>query len=691
MTQVILGRQLFAAMARLAPSETAAAVKFIEAFQQGPERPGFSVHRIRDTPSRNLWSARVSSELRAVLAKEGDTWAILHVDHHDAAYAWAERRKVVASDISGFQIVDVVEVQEVVETIVTRPVHREPRRFEHHDDAYLLSLGLPGEWLPMAREVRTDDDVLDLAAQLDEAAAERLMRLAEGHLVEPPRRLAPGRPVHEAADARRQFYVVAEHPELLRVLEGPLDAWMAFLHPTQRDLVERDYAGPAKVTGAAGTGKTVVAMHRARRLAHRGERVLFASFVTTLCDNVARQLDRLCTPADRARIAVATVHKVARDIVLTREPAMRIADARQVAELLEAQRLAHAPAFDAGFVRSELDNVVQRQGLSTWADYRAAARTGRGTALGVRDRQRLWRVFSGLREALAADGAYEWSTLCLRAAELVAAGEVRPSFTAVIVDELQDLRPPELRLIRALAAPRPEHLFMVGDAGQRIYPGGFSLRALGIDVVGRATVLRVNYRTTEQIRRSADRVLGDAVDDMDGATEDRRGTRSLLRGPAPTFEGFPSPAAELQGAVAAVEGWRAEGRRLDEIAIFARSSRALRALEAALAAVDIPTHLLSDKSPAEPGRVHLGTMHRAKGLEFKAVLVHGAGADTVPHPKALASATDPRDRQDALDRERRLLYVAMTRARDELRVTWTGAPSPFLEPQTRAEQDGGQA
>ena len=343
--------------------------------------------------------------------------------------------------------------------------------------------------------------------------------------------------------------MVEREDELQAMLEAPLEKWMAFLHPSQRALVEAEATGPMKVTGAAGTGKTVVGLHRARRLARAGHRVLFTTFTNTLARNLERSLDLLCDAESRARITVSTVHHQALHLAqaagVTAQPIFD-ADLRAlVKEVLEREQL----AADPDFVRAEWEHVVHAQGLQTWEAYQGARRTGRGQPLPVAERERLWPVFAAIRRDLAARGQADWPTFCHLAAEALRGGRVEAPFDAVIVDEIQDLKAPDLAFLATLARGNEARLMLLGDAGQRIYPGGFSLTALGLDVRGRSHVLRLNYRTTEEIRRAADRVLGDEVDDLDGGTERRVHARSLLKGPEPALRGFDTQEAEAAGMV----------------------------------------------------------------------------------------------------------------------------------------------
>lgn len=690
MANVLLPPQLFEAVARLEPKEQARVIEFINSFQANPAHPSLKLHTLSKARSKNMWSGRVSRDIRVILHKDGDTWAIVYVDHHDPAYDWAERREVGRHHVTGaLQIVEAVETVREVERIIE--VHVEPDApplFEEHGDDYLLSLGVPEAWLPTLRQVRDDDQLLVVCVKLPGDVAERLLSLAAGEFVTPPAPVAKDRPSIEAADTRRRFYLVEDAEGLLAALEAPMERWIAFLHPSQRALVEKRFNGPAKVSGSAGTGKTVVAMHRARHLAREGERVLLTSFVTTLCDNISRNLRRLCTDAELEAITVSTVHKQALAVARQVHPRLRPASSDQVGELLETLRIRHAPAYDRAFVKAEWEHVVRQQGIGSWDGYRRARRTGRGRGLPVKERKVLWLVFGGALEGLAERSLRDWPGLCELAAELLSDGRANSPHSAVIVDEVQDLKPPELRFLKALCVARPGNLMVCGDAGQRIYPGGFSLSALGIEVRGRSTVLRINYRTTEQIRRLADRMLGDEADDMDGGHERRTGTRSLLRGPAPKLVHFDGSAAERAGGASQIQRWLDDGLSPDAIGVFARTRAAGDSLGAALSQAAIPWQRLSDQGQSAQGSVRIGTMHRAKGLEFKAVLVVDCADNSVPSRNVLGGMDDPQDLEDATAREQRLLYVAMTRARDELVVSWTGQPSRFLVPLLDAGGEG---
>ncbi|MCC6623563.1 MAG: AAA family ATPase [Deltaproteobacteria bacterium] len=690
---LVIADRFLDAVGELPSADKGRVFDFMLRFRDNPAHPSISLERVTDARSSGVWSGRITVGLRAILYKDGDTWVAVHAGRHDAAYRWAETHDIGRHEATGeLQIVEIpVTPAAPAEAPVARSAvgpaaaappgaaaHSATPLFADRQDAYLSSLGVPASWLPVVREVRSEDELLQVAGKLPQEVADRLLRLAMGELVTPPVPLPIASPI--PAGAQPSLLVQPDLMTLEAALKAPLERWIGFLHPTQRQLVEAQPRGPMKVTGSAGTGKTTVALHRARHLARQGHRVLLTTFVTTLAHNLLRQLRVLCTPDELARITVSTVHARALAVCQDVDALVKPASDADVRQALEQARLGLAPTLDPRFVRTEYDAVVAPQGIGTWAEYRVARRTGRGKPLSVTERKTLWGVFERALAELESRRRLDWTGLCRFALRALDEVRVKSTFGAVLVDEVQDLRPVELRFLRALGGAAPERLALYGDAGQRLYTGGVTLSALGIDVRGRSHVLRLNYRTTEQIRRAADAILAtgsSATDDLDGGAAPRT-ARSLHSGPTPALQGFDVAEAEREAAVRIVRAWIEGGVEASAIAIFARTNGRIGALGTALEGAGIAVHLLSDDDGQGGGGVRLGTMHRAKGLEFKAVLVHDASAATLPSPTALSSCEDPQDREDVLERERNLLYVAMTRARDRLAVTWTGAPSPFL-------------
>jgi len=670
----MIATQFFDSFNQLNQNERNSATKFINLFREKPKHPSIQLKRLKLAHSKNLWSGRVNQDLRVILLKDGSRWFILYVAHHDQAYNWAEHRVIGRHSVTGaFQIVEIIEVKQPGKIL---PEDR--HLFDDYKDDYLLSLGIPEVWLPWLRQLRNDDDFLSKGDKLPGHLAERLLALASDELVTPPMPVGTDKPAIEAADTQLVLSSFEDEEIFEAALGAPMDRWIAFLHPSQRVLVKHEFKGPSKVSGSAGTGKTVVALHRARHLAKEGNRVLLTSYGKTLCENIEGNLAKLCHSQNvLERITVSTVHSQALGIVRQAEPDANPAKKEDIEKLLDNLSAPHAPGYEESFIHAEWNNVVQTQGIASWGEYREARRTGRGKGLSVKERKVLWKVFGGALESLADKNLYDWPGLCRRAEELLKEGRASSSFTAVIVDEIQDLKPPELRFLKTLCRAHPGNLMLCGDAGQRIYSGSFNLSKLGIEVRGRSTVLRINYRTTARIRRAADQMLSETCDDMDGGSEFRTGTRSLRLGTKPRFDGCDSHNDEIEAGVITIRQWLDKGLAPEAIGAFARTKKHIEEFGKALLSENIPSHQLRDREPIKKSAVQFGTMHRAKGLEFKAVLLLGCGDKMLPYPDALR-VDDPQDVETAEARERQLLYVAMTRARDELTVSWDGSPSRFL-------------
>lgn len=696
MIAVSIAKTFSASTKKLSTTDRGRVLDFLTKFMDDPSSPGLNFESIQGAKDGHMKSARITQDLRTILHQNNGMLTLLYAGHHEDAYRWAERRRMENHPVTGtLQIVETAEAAQN-EVNVADLTPNSTRTFASYDDDYLLSLGVPTDWLTIIRQIQNDDQLLAVCQKLPEEVAERLVTLSTGELVTPPPPVPASAPVEQSPDNLRRFWVVQDAADLASVLDRPIEDWVRFLHPSQRLLVTQEFNGPAKVSGAAGTGKTVVGMHRARRLASLGKRVLLTSFVTTLCRNIERNIHILCAGTQNAfdgstesRITVSTVHKQALALAKATHPKLRPLESDKIEALVNRHHSHGGYLFDSGFLVTEWNAVVEPQGITTWEEYRDAVRTGRGKPLTIKQRKECWKVFARIWEDLMAAHAYPWSAICRIAREAVESGAVESPFDAVIVDEVQDLQPQELRFLKALSAKNPGDFMLLGDAGQRIYPGGFSLKKLGIDVRGRSHILRINYRTTEQIRRFADGLLATTSNDFDDGAEDRR-SQSLLNGPRPTIREFPNEAEQAKFVLDQVRLLLDQGITSREIAVFARSGGRLQSIRDILTDAKLEIAPLNDEEDLSEVRgINLGTMHRAKGLEFKVVFVIDCNQGVVPHAFTLSKMRDQGDYDAAYERERQLLYVAITRARDEVFVTSVGKPSEFLTSQpgnTRGHQ-----
>jgi len=674
-------------LARLTPDEQAAAKATAFDLQQDRTRVGMSYHALGKAKDARFASVRVNDDLRVIVHRTPESLLLCYVGHHDDAYRWAERRKLEAHPTTG--AMQMVEVRERVENVVKRVVVPEaaataaPERplFAHLDEAALLAYGVPLEWVPDA-QAATESTLFDLAEHLPAEAADALLTLAVGEVPEvvPPAPPAADPFAHPAA--QRRFRVVDDVDALATALDAPWEQWAVFLHPSQRDLVERDFGGPARVSGSAGTGKTVVALHRAVHLAKRDEhaRVLLATFSDALARHLETKLRVLTRhhPRLRERLDVATLAGLAARLHRARwgRDASVVDPATLASLLADAARAAKAP-FAPGFLANEWDQVVDAWQLRDWDAYRAVPRLGRKVRLPESARARAWAVFERVWAELDARGLTTEAAVYQALADAYASGGAAP-YAHVVLDEAQDASAAQLRFLAQLVGGRPNGLFFAGDLGQRIFQQPFSWLSVGVDVRGRARTLKVNYRTSHQIRTRADRLLDARSDDVDGETQDRRGTISVFDGPEPRLERFVDADAEARAAGAWLAARVAAGARPHEVGVFVRHEGLLQRAHAALARAGLEGAVLDGAANPPEGRVAVATMHRAKGLEYRAVAAMACDEDALPLAERLAAASDMNELQEVHETERHLLYVALTRARDELWVSGVAPGSDYL-------------
>jgi hypothetical protein len=719
-----------ASLARLTGAEQKAVKTTAFDLQLDPASRGLHFHRLDRARDPNFWSVRVNDDIRLIVHRTAASLLLCYAAHHDAAYSWAERRKIECHPVTGAaQLIELPErVDYVPGTTATRPSTAAAPKplFTDVPRGNLLACGVPFEWLDAVSQVNTEDALLELIDHLPQEAAEALLNLATR---ESPEIIAPATlPAHVARmasesesidlwpfgsdatpstfngpssgiagridpnrylaaafshpDAQRRFRVLADVKELERALDFPWEKWAVFLHPAQRRLVERDYNGPARISGSAGTGKTIVALHRAVALARRQpqSRILLTTFSKALANALRLRLRTLTAnePDIANRIAVHPVTEIGYDLYTAAFNQPNIAP-RGMIEMLLRQAAAEVQGhrFSRKFLIGEWSEVVDAWQLATWQDYRDVPRLGRKTRIGGKQREALWSIFGRVRAGLAERKAVTWPDVFGRVTAHIIAN--KSPFDFVVVDESQDVGVAELRFLASLGASRSDGLFFAGDLGQRIFQQPFSWRSLGVDVRGRSYTLRINYRTYHQIRVQADRLLPPALADVDGNAEDRRGTVSVFNGPAPTIQILADPDEETETVGRWIADCIAEGVEPHEIGIFVRSSVQLRRARTAAKQSGASSIELSDKVETTPGRLSIGTMHLAKGLEFRAVAVMACDDEVLPLQERIEAVADDADLEEVYDSERHLLYVACTRARDNLLVTGVKPASEFLD------------
>ena len=659
--------------------------------QLNPALPGLQLHKLDKPKDPNFWSVRVSKDVRLIVHKSHESLLLCYVAHHDKAYDWAERRKLETHPKTG--AAQLVEIRETVKEVVVpvyvqteaiaapKPTAEKRSIFAARSDDELLGFGVPAEWLDDVKSA-TEDTLLALADHLPAEAAEALLELATGgkpRVSQPAKAASP----FDHPDAQRRFRIMTNVKELQRALDYPWEKWTVFLHPEQRQWVERDYTGPARVSGSAGTGKTIVALHRAAHLArtHPDARVLLTTFSDTLAHALHTQLKRLLGNEPRLgeRIDVHSLNAIGLRLHKAHVGQATIASREIMRELVQyAASAVSGHKFGLHFLLTEWEQVVDAWQLENWEAYRDVVRLGRKTRLPEAQRVVLWSIFERVRAGLKARKLITHAKLFSSLAVAIAKNK-NAVFDFVVIDEAQDISLAHLRFFAALGGSRPNALFFAGDLGQRIFQQPFSWKAIGVDIRGRSRTLRVNYRTSHQIRTQADRLLGPVVTDVNGNIEDRSDTVSVFNGPPPTIQSFKDEHEEI----GAVGKWIAErakdGVLPHELGVFVRSAAQLDRACAAVKEAGLGFKILDEHVETTSGHVSISTMHLAKGLEFRAVVVMACDDEILPLQERIETVGDDADLQEVYDTERHLLYVACTRARDHLLVTSVAPASEFLD------------
>ncbi|MFE3163887.1 UvrD-helicase domain-containing protein [Streptomyces sp. NPDC059224] len=663
---------------------------------------GLHLESVENARDRRMRTIRINDFWRGVvLAPDdgSDVFLLVNVVPHDDAYTWAAKRLYTTNSATrALEVRNVAAIEQLTPALEKAAAAADSLLFAKYSDTVLRELGIDDQVL---RAVRTIVDKAQLRAfetLLPEDQCEVLQYLAEGFSPEEVYRdvVAVRRPVDAGPDPDESLAAVIANTtsritlvtgpeELADILEKPFAAWRVFLHPSQRRVAYRvSYGGPVQVTGGPGTGKTVAALHRVKHLLTRSPdtRVLLTTFTNALAASLRENLSVLLDDDETllARVEVTTVNAYAHAIVtrLDGRAPSPIGDREERQVWQRIVRRLGLP-WTEQFLAQEYRHVVLAQDLRTLDDYRAASRRGRGSALPPTRREQLWPAVELFESLLRDQKATTHLKVCARAAELLAASS--PTHDHVVVDEAQDLHPAQWRVLRGAVAPGSDDLFITGDPHQRIYDSKVSLGSLGISVAGRTHRLRINYRSTEEILAWSTGILTPVpVDDLGGEGSDTlAGYRSLLHGRRPHVDGYGSEQAEIATLVERIENWIAQGIRPSEIGVCARFNVLLDKAYDRLTAARVPVVRVRENPGPDTDGVRLATMHAMKGLEFRCVAVLGATASALPFAREVTPASvDALQHDSDLLRERCLLFVACTRAREALAVSWSGAASPFV-------------
>lgn len=694
MATVAISTDFLTALAALPLRVQEKIAEFLNRFLNNPNSAEISYVQMASAIDKKLYGVNIDKDNQIILVrqKRPSVHLLLWVDQWERAQDWARYKKCEVNPLTGkIQVYDLRPAP-----TGGKPVSDASGPFVNYSRETLLKLGVPEEQLVFVQNLSHLSAFFESRGRLPEDAYENLEWLVNGFSPDEVLAMGDGAATVGTGDMsealrtmgnRMSFVVVEGEAELMRMMAQPLEKWRVFLHPTQRRIVERDYTGAARVLGGAGTGKTVVAMHRAKWLAAQlseGETILFTTFTANLAADIRDNLSKICTGEEQRHIEVVNLDAWVSQYLREQGYSSTIVYERTLSDIWEeAIALAgDTSGLSASFYAEEWAKVVASQDAFTKEAYLKASRVGRGTRLDRKRRLQVWRVFDEYWNILQDKGIRDVDTAMYECRKIVEKESSGPLFSSIVVDEGQDLSPNAYRLLRVLAGTEhPNDLFIVGDAHQRIYRNKTVLSQCDIHVRGRSSYLRINYRTTEETRKYAFALLkGISFDDLDVDYDDGRVCQSLTHGHRPILRSFKDARSEGIYLVAEIKSLIQSGVEPRRICLVARTHSLLKDYISQLAQAEIPVYEILRSRSENHSRdgIRAATMHRVKGLEFSYIFVTAANRRVIP----LASAIDHTDvlsKAESLKAEKCLLYVALTRAQKQAYLTSYGAPSEFLE------------
>lgn len=671
-------------------------IAFQKKFRENNAANGIHLEPIAQFKDNALRSARVDDNYRAIIGVLGDdAYHLLYVGTHEDAYNWGMRKRFAWNEhTQSCQLITVTESEEVVSKVTSDKT--ENAFFKDVTDDKLLAIGVPQELLGKVRAIQTLDDLDPLDDMLPNDAYENIFNLMDGENIDDiiadieSGRAKANEDELLSDNNKRRFVELTDDDELQRIIDKDMDVWQLFLHPSQRKLVNADYKGTMKVSGGAGTGKTVAALHRMKYLtSNPNANVLFTTYTRTLKENLEGLVQKM--EINRSRYVLNNIDQVliecARQYHI--KEGFKILDYSGDEESLKLWREVletEVTEFDEHFLYDEYIDVIVYFGNADARSYMMQQRVGRTKALSRKQRIEIWKLVEKY-VALKQERKYvDRLELFNETTNYLNEHNVRP-FTNVIADEFQDFSNPELKFLRALVAEGRNDLFLTGDPMQRIYSGRkINFSAAGINVRGvRSRRLKINYRTTEPIKRVAVSIIkGQTYDDMDGGTESTKGYVSLIHGgEKPQYVMVSNATEEVTQVAEWIEACKNGGISLKDICIAAPSMGLMKELQTRLHTDGTAYKVLkgTSKQGASDG-VSLCTFHSLKGLEFKAVILMGVNERNVPSKATEAypfNGMDTLENKEYLSSKRSLLYVAITRARGLAYMVGYGEPCGLVE------------
>ncbi|EDM25750.1 putative DNA helicase [Lentisphaera araneosa HTCC2155] len=672
-------------------------VEFQKKFRENSKSSGIHLEPISTFKDKSLRSARVDKTYRAIIKspESGDVYYLLWVDHHDEAYKWATNKMFQWNDVTqSMQMFAAPEVAFVPEA-KEEPQMVQKAFFNMIDTEKLIKIGVPEVLLPSIQTIDTFSDLEGVEDYIPSDVFEYLFYLLEGAKIDDLiHEINAGRVDDkdldkqvESINNQRSFIELTDDSLFNEALSGCLNKWKHYLHPSQRKLVNGDFKGSVKVSGGAGTGKTVAALHRLKFLSETkqaNEKIVFTTYTRALTENLSNLITGLSI--DTKDVAIMNIDQVVLGLIKDYKlfpVEYKVFEYHSVKksidlweEIVEEELTSYSPEF----LEAEYKQIVLNNALSSFDEYVRIPRKGRGKPVSRRQRKEIWgyvEKFKSLSESKKLyyrDELFNTLTRHLN-------NEEKKSFDYCLVDELQDFSNVELRLVRSLVPEKANDLFMVGDPMQSIYSKRINFSQAGINIRGKKSHrLRINYRTTEEIKKLAVSVIQDChYDNFEGEEEEKAGYVSLFHGSKPTYTVHKTKDTEVSSVFDAITNLIENGYQYSDVAVCARTKSGLKEFRNALHKQKVPYDDNDSDKFSTSNAVSLLTFHKIKGLEFKHVFIVDVNDRTVPKLPFDFDDYEKEAKSNYLRNEKSMVYVAVSRAIENVTITGTGRKSEFLK------------
>lgn len=685
--QLFIHDSFFDAFAALPKQIQKKTREFLKKFRENPKSAAINYEKINTFKDQSLRTVRIDVKYRAIVQapEKGDGYHLLWVDNHDEAMDWA-KNKIFSwnQETQAFQLFETPEESHVL----PKQDSKATPLFDFLSATDLKAIGTPEQMVDLVRSFMSIEDLHKAKINLPADVFEYLFYLAEGiPLSEILEDISAGKEESnpmQSSNALKHAFIVTEDAQLEEILNGSFEKWKLFLHPSQRTLAYRDYNGPVKVTGGAGTGKTVCAIHRVKYLVDKSQvydqPILFTTYTKSLTQYLQETVKGLGIPENQ--IEICNIDKLIFDLANSSKYKIFKSNVGYFSPEQEreiwSKALEKVPSqFDVDFLFSEYNEIIIPQDIKSIDQYLTASRVGRNARIGRKDKVEIWKIVEEFNKQKA--GNYSKLELCNLLSAYFRSQKVKP-YSYLICDEVQDFSNPELSLLRSLVDEKENDMFLVGDPFQNIYKRSMNFAKSGISVRGkRSRKLKINYRTTEEIKLLAMQVVSKVqVDDFEGNQENLKGYLSLMHGTKPSYDVFVTPEEEDKFIIEKLKGLISSGNiQPNEICISSRTNVGLDEIKKLLNSANIKYLDLSN-SRENDSALRVSTFHNMKGHEFKVVFVKGVSDSTVPYKHANYVNLLEKEKENYEQQERSLYYVVFSRAIQTVIITGVGSKSKWF-------------